>query len=438
MNSYLFNGLLDNWDAGNEGSELYSIVSDLYPLCRSISGEGLRISLRRLQRHVPMALREIPSGTNVFDWVVPKEWNIHDAFIRNKNGQKVVDFRQSNLHVVNYSIPVHRRMGLAELRPHLFSLPDSPDWIPYRTSYYKETWGFCLSHRLLETLSDEEYEVCIDSSLEPGHLTYGELQIPGASEAEVLISCHSCHPSLCNDNLSGMAVATRLAQHLLPLSLRYSYRFLWIPGTIGAIAWLALNEEHLSKIRHGLVLSCLGDPGGFTYKRSRTGDKEIDRVVASVLKGSSPPLTVLDFTPYGYDERQYCSPGINLPLGCLMRTPNGRYPEYHTSADDLNFVKPSALAQSLQQLLSIVRVLERNRCYVNLNPKCEPQLGRRGLYRTIGGTNNSGLEEAILWVLSFSDGTKSLLDISERAGIEFNRLSHAAGLLLEHGLLAER
>ncbi len=297
-------GASREWDAAREGAELYRIVSELYPICRSITGNGLRASLRLLQQQAPLSLHEVPSGTKVFDWVVPKEWNIRDAYIKNAGGGKVVDFRKSNLHVVNYSVPVRKKVGLSELRPHLFTLSGSPDWIPYRTSYYKETWGFCLSHRQLESLADAEYEVCINSTLEPGHLTYGELRIQGATDAEVLISSHCCHPSLCNDNLSGMAVAARLAQHLSGRPLRYSYRFVWIPGTIGSITWLALNEAHLPNIKHGLVLSCVGDPGRFTYKRSRRGNAEIDRVVEHVLQQSGREFQLLDFTPHGYDERQ--------------------------------------------------------------------------------------------------------------------------------------
>ncbi|PYV77130.1 MAG: peptidase M28 [Acidobacteria bacterium] len=412
------------------------MVRDLYPICRSITGNGLRQSLRYLQQTGPMVLREVPTGTPVLDWTVPKEWNIREAWIKSAQGEKVVDFAKCNLHVVNYSVPVRRRIRLAELKEHLFSLSETPDWIPYRTSYYHETWGFCLAHRQLAALKDEEYEVCIDSTLEPGHLTYGELKVQGATEAEMLISVHSCHPSLCNDNLSGMVVAARLAQCLLQLPLRYSYRFLWIPGTIGAITWLALNEGSLTKIKHGLVLSCVGDPGHFTYKRSRHGKAEIDRIVEHVLKESGNAFDILDFTPSGYDERQYCSPGINLPVGCFMRTPNGKYPQYHTSADDLKLVTPAALAESFCQLLTVVKVLEGNQRFVNLNPKCEPQLGRRGLYRAMGGTSSTGLEEAILWVLSFSDGTHSLLDIAARSGVGFEHLEIAANLLLKHGLLS--
>lgn len=421
-----------------EGSELFEMISALYPICRSITGNGLRESLRQLQRHVRLSLQEVPTGTRVFDWAVPKEWNIRDAYIKDSRGTRLVDFQKSSLHVVNYSVPVKQKMLLSELRSHLFTLPQNPDWIPYRTSYYKETWGFCLTQRQLDSLADEEYEVCIDSTLEPGTLTYGEFRIQGETDDEVLISCHSCHPSLCNDNLSGMTVATKLAQRLSGMQLRYSYRFLWAPGTIGAITWLARNESILPRIRHGLVLSCVGDPGRFNYKRSRRGNAEIDRVVEHVLKHTEDDFVVSDFSPYGYDERQYCSPGINLPVGCFMRTPNGMYPQYHTSADDLSLVKPEALAESLHRLLRIVQTLEANYVYVNLNPECEPQLGRRGLYRTMGGSSGSRFEESLLWVLNLSDGSHSLLDIAERSGLDFNELDQAAKALLKCDLLRRK
>ncbi len=427
--------VLNAWNGEREGRALHQTVSELYPICRSITGNGLRDSLRRLQQRIGFELHEVPTGTRVYDWAVPKEWNIRDAWIKNARGGRIVDFRRSNLHVVNYSVPVRRKMSLAELKPHLHSLPDTPDWIPYRTSYYQETWGFCLTHRQLQSLPDEKYDVCIDSTLEPGHLTYGELLIRGRIQDEVLISCHSCHPSLANDNLSGMTVAARLAECLVNASPRYSYRFLWIPGTIGAITWLALNESTLPRIKHGLVLSCVGDPGRFTYKRSRRGNTETDRVVEHVLRHSGEDFEVLDFTPCGYDERQYCSPGINLPVGCFMRTPNGRYRQYHTSADDLGFVTSSALAESLRMLLRVVEALEDNGCYRNLNPKCEPQLGRRGVYRPMGGLRNTVAEEALLWVLNFSDGTHSLLDIAERSGIDLRGLAEAVRVLGETGLV---
>jgi aminopeptidase-like protein len=419
-----------------EGAESYALVESLYPICRSITGGGVRQSLCLLQDTVPLELHEVPTGTRVFDWTVPKEWNIRDAYIKNSTGERVVDFQRSNLHVLNYSIPVHQTVSLEELRPHLFALPESPDWTPYRTSYYRETWGFCLSQRQLEGMEEGEYEVMIDSSLEPGSLTYGEFRVQGTTDDEVLISCHSCHPSLCNDNLSGMATAARLARLLNETALRYSYRFVWIPGTIGSITWLARNEAILPRIKHGLVLSCLGDSGQFTYKRSRRGDADIDRAVQHVLRHSRHRFELLDFTPYGYDERQYCSPGINLPVGCFMRTPNGRYVQYHTSADDLSFVTASALGESLWQLLRVVQVLEQNGRYLNLNPKCEPQLGRRGLYRQIGGNKDAAAGEmAMLWVLNLSDGQNDLLDIAVRSGIAFDEISRAADALKEAGLL---
>jgi aminopeptidase-like protein len=420
------------------GDEIYSLIRELYPICRSITGDGFRETLARIRKEIPLDVHEVPSGTRVFDWIVPKEWNICDAYVKDTRGERVIDFKRHNLHVVNYSVAVHRKMSLAELRPHLHTLPDQPDWIPYRTSYYKENWGFCLSHNQLQAMREDEYEVCIDSALKNGSLTYGECYLRGESPAEVLISCHVCHPSLCNDNLSGLAIATFLAKHLCEVQLRYSYRFLFLPGTIGAITWLSRNEDHVNAIQHGLVLTCVGDRGHVTYKKSRRGNAEIDRAVAHVLKHSRRRHDIEDFSPYGYDERQYCSPGFNLPVGCLMRTPHGKFPEYHSSADNLELMDPASLAHSLGTCLSIFYVLENNRCYCNQNPKCEPQLGRRGLYRAMGGNRDEKLQEiALLWVLNQSDGEHSLLDIAERSGLAFEAIHDAAGLLLRHGLLEE-
>jgi aminopeptidase-like protein len=428
--------VLPEVDALESGRQAYSLIEALYPICRSITGNGVRQSLHLLQRVVPLQLNEVPTGTRVFDWTVPREWNIRDAYIKNAAGERVVDFRENNLHVLNYSVPVHRTVPIEELRAHLFTLPESPDWIPYRTSYYREAWGFCLSHRQFESMAAREYEVCIDSTLEPGFLTYGEYRIQGATDDEVLISCHSCHPSLCNDNLSGMATAACLAWFLKTVSLRYSYRFIWIPGTIGSITWLARNETILPRVKHGLVLSCIGDAGPFTYKRSRHGNATVDRAVEHTLRHSGREFQLLDFIPYGYDERQYCSPGINLPVGCFMRTPNGRYPQYHTSADDLTLVTASSLGVSFAQLLQVIQVFEENGRYLNLNPKCEPQLGRRGLYRQLGGTKDAADREmAMLWVLNLSDGAHDLLDIAVRSAIPFDHISRAAETLKDTGLL---
>ena len=418
--------------------EIYELISNLYPICRSITGDGIRKTLRILQQYIPLNLYEVPTGTQVFDWTVPREWNIRDAYIKNSAGEKIVDFHKSNLHVLNYSTPIHTKMPLDDLKAHLFTLPDRPDWVPYRTSYYKENWGFCLSYNQFLELKDEEYEVYIDSSLEDGHLTYGEYYIKGQKEDEVLISCHACHPSLANDNLSGIALATFLAKHLSQMSPSLSYRFIFIPGTIGSITWLAQNETHVDKIKHGLVLTCLGDTGKSHYKKSRRGDAEIDKAVIHVLKQSTQDYEIQEFSPYGYDERQFCSPGFNLPVGCFMRSPHGTYPQYHTSADNLDLVQTQALADSLAKILSVVQIIENNKKYFNQNPKCEPQLGKRGLYSAIGGlTDTKKTEMAMLWILNLSDGTNTLLDISEKSGLEFDLIKKTADTLREFDLLIE-
>ena len=424
--------------AHDTGREMYRLVTELFPICRSITGNGVRETLRRIGTYIPLQVTEVPTGTTVFDWTIPREWNIRDAYIKDGKGEHIVDFRNSNLHVLNYSVPVRGNFSREELAGHIFTIPDQPDRIPYRTSYYRENWGFCISQRQWDGMREAEYEVCIDSTLEDGSLTYGEFLLKGETDEEVLFSCHVCHPSLCNDNLSGIALTTFLAKALEDLRLRYSYRFLFVPGTIGSIAWLSRNEANTGRIRHGLVTACIGDAGAFHYKRSRRGNAEIDQAVETVLKDSGKAHHLLDFTPYGYDERQYCSPGFNLPVGSLTRTPHGRYPEYHTSADDLDLVRPDCLAESLSMYLDVVHALEANRRYVNLNPKCEPQLGKRGLYQAIGGrTDTAVLEMAMLWVLNLSDGRHSLLDISNRSGLGFRSLHSASEVLKKSGLLSE-
>jgi aminopeptidase-like protein len=421
------------------GEELYKLVAELYPICRSITGDGVRRTLEIVDREIGgLEVSEVPTGTQVLDWTVPREWNVRDAWVAAPSGERVIDFQASNLHLVSYSVPVRATVSLAELQEHLFTLPDQPDLVPYRTSYYAERWGFCTSQRVADGLAAGDYEVCVDSTLADGHLTYGERLVEGETRDEVLVSCHVCHPSLANDNLSGIAVASRLARLLAEGPRpRHSYRFLFIPGTIGSITWLARNEDHLGRIRHGLVLSGLGDPGGFTWKRSRRGDTEIDRAVAHVLGRSGRPHQLVDFSPYGYDERQYCSPGFNLPVGRLSRTPFATYPEYHTSADDLDFVGPAQLQESLEVCREVVQVLEGNRTYENLSPKGEPQLGRRGLYGQIGGRSDAEERQmAMLWVLNLSDGEHSLLDVAERAGLPFALVADVAGALEEAGLLS--
>ncbi|PYF00042.1 aminopeptidase-like protein [Rhodopseudomonas faecalis] len=421
--------------SADHGEAMHRLVTELYPLCRSITGDGVRQTLAALLAYIPLNVCEVPSGMEVFDWTVPQEWNIRDAYIKNGAGERVVDFRAHNLHVVGYSTPINARMTLAELRPHLFSDPAHPDWIPYRTSYYKETWGFCLSHRQLEALPEDDYQVVIDSSLEPGHLTYGELVLRGSSTDEVLISCHVCHPSLANDNLSGIAVATALAQQLAARELRYTYRLLFIPGTIGAITWAALRQAHLGKIKHGFVLTCVGDGGHPTYKVSRRGNAEIDQAWRYVLQQSGAAFEILPFSPFGYDERQFCSPGLNLPVGCLMRTPHGKFPEYHTSADNPSFVRPEGLHDTLQLALTTIDVIENNRRYRNQKPMCEPRLGKYGLYSSIGGQSASDYQMALLWLLNMSDGDHTVLDIAERAALPWDLIKQATQALLAAELL---
>ncbi|MGA7108796.1 MAG: DUF4910 domain-containing protein, partial [Terracidiphilus sp.] len=284
-------------DLAEKGRELHQFAAEVYPICRSITGNGIRETLKRIQKIVPLEIHEVKSGTEVFDWEVPKEWNIRDAYIKDASGRRVVDFQEHTLHVLNYSLPIHTRLALGELRQHLHTIPEHPDWIPYRTSYYKPDWGFCLTHKQLQALPDGEYEVSIDSTLEVGALSYGEYYLPGETSDEVLISVHACHPSLANDNLSGLAVATFLARQLTGQKLRYSYRFVFVPGTIGAITWLSRNRDAAKHIRHGLVLTCIGDAGGFHYKKSRRDDAEIDRVMAHVLRQSGELAEILEFSP---------------------------------------------------------------------------------------------------------------------------------------------
>lgn len=430
------------------GEEMHDLVRRMYPLCRSITGDGVRATLDIVGEHIPLTVHEVPTGTQVLDWTVPQEWNIRDAYIADSGGRRVVDFAASSLHVLGYSVPVSATLPLAELRAHLHTLPEHPSWVPYRTSYYRPQWGFCLSQETLDALPDGEYEVRIDSTLADGHLTYAEHVVPGQVADEVIVSCHVCHPALANDNLAGIAVATFLARALAEGSPYYTYRFIFAPGTIGAITWLARNAERVGgpspatapgaagRVRHGLVLACAGDRGRLTYKQSRRGDAEIDRVLRHVLTASERPHRIAEFTPYGYDERQYCSPGFDLGVGSLSRTPYAGYPEYHTSADDPDFVSPEAMADTLAVCREAFSVLDRNRRYVNLSPYGEPQLGRRGLYEALGGRSDTQQAQmAMLWVLSLSDGEHALLDVAERSGLPFGTVAAAADALHGAGLI---
>lgn len=419
-----------------DAAAMHSLMTELYPICRSITGDGVRQSLSMLTDVMPLEINEVPSGTAVFDWTVPDEWNVSEAWVKDPAGNKVIDFAEHNLHLVSYSIALHQTMSLDELKPHLHSLPDQPELIPYRTSYYARNWGFCLPHKHLQALPEGEYEVCIDTTLEPGALSYGEYIIPGKVDKEVLVFSHVCHPSLANDNLSGLAVNSYLARWLAETDNYYTYRFVFAPGTIGSITWLAMNEATLPKVHCGLVSVLLGGDTPFTYKKSRAGNAEIDAVVPFVLEEREQPYDVIDFEPYGYDERQFGSPGIALDVGRLTRAPNNEFSEYHSSADNLAFVSEESLGESLAALQRIVQVLDANRTFKNLLPNCEPQLGRRGLYSAMGGMHIKAQEHAMLWVLNQSDGQNSILDIAKTSGLPFDILAEAASRLVDADLLA--
>jgi aminopeptidase-like protein len=420
------------------GIRIYALAARLFPICRSITGDGVRETLQVLGQHIDLTQYEVPTGTQVLDWTVPQEWDIRDAYIKDPSGRKVLDFADNNLHVLGYSTAVQQTMSLTELKAHIHTLPEQPDLIPYRTSYYSEQWGLCMAHNELLRLEEGEYEVLIDSEKRDGHLTYGEYVHKGQSERDVLLSAHICHPSLANDNCSGLALLACLAKALHTRKTRYNYRFLFAPGTIGALTWLAGNEDKISRIDHGLIVSCVGDGGGPNYKRSRRGNSLIDQAMQYVLNSNDRQGKISDFSPYGYDERQYCSPGFNLPVGLFQRSAFGTFPEYHTSADNLDFISPEHLASSYRMIMDAIDILEMNWTPINLFPKGEPQLGRRGLYSALGGDKSAG-ETAMgyLWVLNLADGNHTLLDIAQRSRMSFRDIARAAQLLLANGLLAE-
>jgi|SaaInlStandDraft_6_1057023.scaffolds.fasta_scaffold08208_2 aminopeptidase-like protein len=448
------------------GNEMFELMEELFPICRSITGNGVRQTLKILKKHIPLEIHEVPTGTKVFDWTIPKEWNIQDACIIDPNGEKIIDFKKSNLHIVNYSTPVNQKIFLSELKKHIHTIPEKPDLIPYVTSYYSENWGFCMSHNQFLDLKEGEYHVIINSKLESGNLTYGEYLIPGKSTDEILLSCYICHPSMCNDNLSGVVLLTMLAKYMQNFKNNYSIRFLFIPETIGAITWLHINEMNISKIKHGLIATCLGDSGNLTYKKTRNSNEEIDKTVVNVLKKSGKKFRVLDFFPWGSDERQFCSPGFNLPIGSLFRSIYGtnEFPEYHTSGDNLNFMSVKSLAESFFIYFSILFELENNFHlqsdksnlsknlithskkettnsikYLNLNPKCEPQLGKRGIYHQIGGQESTmkqrKMEFRIFWILNLSDGNNSIQDISKRSDIPLKDLQSSIKILINSKLI---
>ena len=403
-------------------------MKELYPICRSITGDGLRETFDIISKYVPIETYEVESGTEVFDWEVPEEWNITDGYIECPDGSKVAEFSKNNLHVMSYSENVDTVLSLNDLKDHIHTLPDHPDWIPYRTMYYDRSWAFCLSQNVLDSLPDGNYRAFIDAKHEKGSMTYGEVVFPGTSGKEVLFSTYVCHPSMCNDNLSSVSVLTKLAQSLSKKkNLRHTYRLIFIPETIGAITWLAMNQKVTRKIIAGVNLTCTGNSGKLTFKKSRQATSLSDRAMTKSLEDINVEYDNVDFSPVGSDERQYCSPGIDLPVVTLMRSPPGKFDEYHTSADNFDSISAESLDEVYRACLQYVETIEENYYYINMFSKCEPQLGKRGLYRKVGGQRSNQVSQvAIKWVLSYSDGNYSLLDISEKSCLKISDLSLAA------------
>ena len=425
------------------GDALLSFVREILPHRRSLTGEGLRQTLDAIGERVPLQIREVFSGTPILDWEAPAEWQVHTARLSLPDGRCVVDWADNPLHLVQYSGPRQARMPLAELKPHLHTLPERPDWIPYRTAYWTDDWGFCLRQRTLDALEaeigpDGEVDVFIDSRLTDGAMSIAECRIEGRSDREILVSAHACHPALANDNASALAVATFAAEALAQADgLRHSIRFIFGPGTVGALAWLAANPSARKTVAAGLVLANLGDRGDFVYKRTRAGTLgeplAVDRAVEAVL----PDAEIRPFEPFGYDERQFNSPGFNLPVGRLTRTPHGEYPEYHTSADDLSLLTPESLEGSLDAVLAIIHALDGNERYLATRPYGEPMLGRHGLYDPVGGKALAPeAQRAALWLLNLSDGYHDLLDVTAKSGLPFSAVREAADRLVAAHLLA--
>ena len=398
------------------GSQIHDLAKQLWPINRSITGDGVRQTLAIIKEQIPeLEIVDVPSGTKVFDWTIPKEWHVKDAYIVAPSGKKICEFKKNNLHLVGYSTPISSKLTLSELQDHLYSLPNQPTAIPYITSYYKERWGFCLAHEERELLEDGEYEVFIDSELFDGSLTYGEVLIKGKSTKEVFISTYICHPSMANNELSGPCVTTFLAKKLKETDqLRYSYRLIFIPETIGSITYLSKNIEHLkNSVVAGFNVSCVGDNRGYSYLPSRNGDTLSDKVARHVLKNLSSNYKSYKWGDRGSDERQYCAPGVDLPIASIMRTKYGMYDEYHTSLDDLiNVVTPEGLDGGFNALWKALEAIDKN-CYPIVTVLCEPQLGKRGLRPTLS-TKSFGAENRLMSdLITWSDGSRSLIEIAE-------------------------
>jgi len=422
----------------NDGEKMHALAQRLFPICRSITGNGVRKTLKILQEQVPLKIHEVKSGTKVFDWTVPPEWNIRDAYVADKAGNRIIDFKKNNLHVVGYSKPVDITMSLQKLDAHLHSLPDQPDAIPYVTSYYKEMWGFCLAHNERKMLKKGSYRVVIDSTLKKGHLTYGELIIPGKQKEEIFFSTYICHPSMANNELSGIVVTARLAKFIASKKRRYTYRVVFIPETIGSITYLSKNLKTMRRnIIAGFNLTCCGDERMYSFLPSRYGTTLADKVALRVLGNLHPDFRRYSFLDRGSDERQYCSALVDLPVVSIMRSKYGEFPEYHTSLDDLKLVTARGLKGALDVYKAIIEYLEFNRRYIT-TVSGEPQLGKRGLYKTEGKTISSRETRTIVDTLMYADGTNDIRDLSEILKVTERDVHTAISVLLKEGLIRAR
>ena len=421
----------------DEGQYMYDLAVRLFPICRSITGNGYRRSLDIIREQVPeMKVFEVPTGTQVFDWTVPKEWNIRGGWIRRMNGETVIDFRDSNLHVLGYSVPVHQKVSREELMEHVYTQPEQPDWIPYVTSYYKERWGFCMSEHQKQQMADEAYEVMIDSTLEDGSLTYGELIVPGETDDEVFFSTYLCHPSMANNELSGPCLMAALINYVNSLPRRrYTYRFVIVPETIGSITYLSRNLEAMQQhVKAGFVLSCVGDDRTYSMVSTKYEDTLADRVLENVLRFHAPDFIRYSFMKRASDERQYGSAGVGLPVCAFCRSKYHEYPEYHTSADDLSLISPEGLQGSYDVMVKVINALEHNRHYRMTCP-CEPQLGKRGLYPTISQKGTYEAFRAMQHFTAYADGRNDLIGISNLIGTPVDQLITIVAKLTEHKLL---
>lgn len=418
-------------------NNMYSLVKELFPICRSITGDGVRKTLRIIQREIPeLKIFEVPTGTKVFDWIVPKEWNIKGGYIETLEGKKIIDFADTNLHVMGYSLPIDKIVSREELLEMCYTIPEQPDYIPYVTSYYKERSGFCLSEKQKQALTEDTYHVVIDSTLENGSLTYGELLIPGNSKDEIFLSTYVCHPSMANNELSGPAVAVELAKYILAnKDRRYSYRIIFIPETIGSITYLSKNLDYMQKhVIAGYNISCVGDDRTYSYVESPYADTLADRVAQNVLNFHYPEYKRYSFLHRGSDERQYCSPLVHLPLCAICRSKYEEYPEYHTSADNLNLVSPNGLYGAFEVYRKCIDLLESNYMYIVTTP-CEPQLGKRGLYPTLSRRGSINETRSMTAFIAYADGKHDLVDISNRINVPIDRLLPIIKKLLDNGLI---